>query len=280
MSVSRVGLVVHPSRDVSGPVGELRAWCEERGADLVRLPHDAACDARGLDLVVAVGGDGTVLGGVRAAAPAQVPVLGIACGSLGALTAVAGSATRTALDRFAAGDWVARPLGALDVRDDAGTTVAALNDVAIVRKGGGQVKVSIAVDGELYVRVAGDGVVVSTPLGTSAYGMAAGGPIALPGSAVTVVTPLAPHGGCAPPLVVPAERALRLEAEGYGGMRIEVDGQPTDLQPGGLDVALRAEHVVLVGFGDGEPYLAGLRRRGIVADAPRIVAHDARMAQT
>src|SRR3954470_1703588 len=144
----RLGVIVHPTRHVSGPRDALEAWASERGVAL-----DEA-DGPECDAVVAIGGDGTVLGAVRAAAGHGLPVLGIACGSLGILTAVHAERAREALDRFAAGDWVARKLGALHVSGSDGATAIALNDVAIVRRGAGQVKTEVHVDGERYLRMA------------------------------------------------------------------------------------------------------------------------------
>ena len=81
-------------------------------------------------------------------------------------------------------------------------------------------------DDQLFVRFGGDGVVVATPLGSSAYTLAAGGPILAPGSGSMVVTPLAPHGGCCPPLVTGPGQAVRIVLEpGWGGARVELDGQ-------------------------------------------------------
>jgi NAD+ kinase len=195
------------------------------------------------------------------------------------LTGVSFDGTREALDRFSRGEWQRRPLAALDLRDDQGGSASALNDVAVVRKGAGQVKTAVSVDGELYVRVAGDGVVVSTPVGSSAYGMAAGGPIVVPGTDAVAITPLNPHGGSAPPLVVPAHSTIELDVHvGFSGMRIEVDGQSTAITGTSLELRLRPDHAVLVGFGE-NLFLTGLRRRRLVEDSPRISAHDDRMAR-
>ena len=80
---------------------------------------------------------------------------------------------------------------------------------------------SVSVDGELYVRFAGDGAVVATPLGSSAYTLAAGGPVVAPRSRGMVVTPLAPHGGCCPPLVTGPDSRIELEVE--PGLRRRAD---------------------------------------------------------
>lgn len=281
------GLVVHPSRDVGGPRDELLAWAREHDTEVVALGERVGgnsglpvTSAEECDLIVAIGGDGTILGGARLAAAARSapPVLGIACGSLGALAGVRGADARRALERHLAGEWVSKGLDGLRVTDEEGATAVALNDVCVVRKGAGQVKADVHVDGELYVRTAGDGVVVSTPLGSSAYGMAAGGPVIAPGLGALCVTPLAMHAGSAPPLVVPASSALRVTlAAGFSGRRLEVDGQATDVAGLQLDLTLEPDHVVLVAFTDGEGFLAGLRRRGVIADSPRRIAHDERL---
>lgn len=287
--MTRFGLVVHPARDVRGPREALLAWASENDVEVVALgerleghgevPFGEAEDCA---LVVAIGGDGTILGGARlaAAAPSCPPVLGLAFGSLGMLAGVGVAGADAALDRFAAGDWTALPVAGLRVTDEEGASAVALNDVAVIRKGAGQVKPSVWVNGELYVRAAGDGVVVSTALGSSAYGMAAGGPILAPGTRALCVTPLAMHGGSAPPLVVGAGAELRIEvARGFSGWRLELDGQPTEIAGHHLDLRLEPDHVQVVSFADAEGVLAGLRRRGIVTDSPRVVAHDARVAE-
>jgi NAD kinase len=136
--------------------------------------------------------------------------------------------------------------------------------------------VTVLVDGTLYARVAGDGCVVSTPLGSSAYGMSAGGPLLAPGTNAFAFTPLYAHGGVCPPLVVSSQSELQIvTAPGYGGAKLEVDGQPIDSQVGELTVRLRPAVATVVGFDDQEQFLTGLRRRKIIADSPRFLAEDA-----
>lgn len=286
--MSRYGLVVHPSRDVRAPREALLKWAARNGVEVVVLGerlegHDEVPlgEADGCEVIVAIGGDGTILGGARlaAAAPSRPPVLGLAFGSLGMLAGVEVAEAVSALDRFVAGDWTPLPVDGLRVADEHGATAVALNDVAVVRKGAGQVKASVYVDGELYVRAAGDGVVVSTALGSSAYGMAAGGPILAPETRALCVTPLSMHGGCAPPLVVAGDAHVRIEvAQSFSGGRLELDGQPTDIAGHELELRLVPDHVRVVRFADGEGFLTGLRRRGILADSPRVVAHEERTA--
>jgi NAD+ kinase len=282
----RVGLVVHPRREIDAALVTIRAWAAEQGADVVQVPipgqdRDVAPDAgvETCDLVLAVGGDGTTLAALHAAAPAGRPVMGIACGSLGALTAVRAGALPDALRRVAAGDWTPRRLPALALTARGEALGTALNDVVVVRAGASQVTVAVLVDGQPYVRFAGDGVIVATPLGSSAYTLAAGGPVLAEGAAGVVVTPLAPHGGTCPPLVAGAGARVELEVEpGWAGARLELDGQALTAVPERLALAWVADHATLVGLGQDEPLLAGLRRRGILMDSPRVRARDARDA--
>ena len=238
-------------------------------------------DAAACDLIVALGGDGTTLAAIRAAARVDRPVLGIACGSLGALTATSADALADALDRVAAGDWTARRLPALMVESPGEEPLTGVNDVVVVRHGAGQVAANVTVDGELFIRFAGDGLVVATALGSSAYNLAAGGPVLAPGSAGMVFTPLAPHGGCCPPLVLEGTSTLSVTFEpGFGGARIELDGQIQDrlapLDTRELTITHLADHATLVALDDAETMLAGLRRRRVLLDSPRMLARDDR----
>jgi NAD+ kinase len=284
VSLQRIAIVVHPSRDVRGAVAAVRGWANEHCIEVVQLrtDHDDTGHApegttAAAGLVVAIGGDGTVLAALRAAAGERLPVLGVACGSLGALTTVAAADVPVALERFASGAWEAEHVPALDVRPSAGPAVTAINDIVVVRGAGGQVGIEVVVDGELYGRFAGDGVIVSTQLGSSAYALAAGGPLLAPGNDGLLVTPLAPHGGCLPPLVAGAASRVQLTVKpGHAGARVEVDGRPSDVPAERLDVCLRPDAATIVRLGEEESFLAGLRRRKILMDSPRMLARDAR----
>jgi NAD+ kinase len=152
----------------------------------------------------------------------------------------------------------------------------AVNDIVVVRAGEGQVRVQVLVDGTLYARLAGDGCVVSTPLGSSAYALSAGGPLLAPGTDAFAFTPLYAHGGVCPPLVVAGGSELQIvTTPGYGGARLEIDGRPIHTELGELTVRLRPAVATVVGFDDQEQFLTGLRRRRLIADSPRFLAEDA-----
>ncbi len=285
-----IGLVVHPSRNIDAALESVRAWAEEHGAGLGQVPvpgqkrHVADPVEPGeCALLLAIGGDGTVLAALDRAGPAGRPVLGIAMGSLGALTSAPASRIIEALDRFADGDWEARDLTGLGIERDGVRLEIGINDVVVVRRGSGQVILSMDVDGTPYARTAGDGVIVATSLGSSAYTLAAGGPLLGSDHDGMVITPLADHAGFVPPLVLTGGSKVSIEVDGgWSGARVEIDGQavPDDTGPGEqrpfrLDVSIEPCGARLLDF-DGETRIAGLRRRGIIADSPRLKARDAR----
>jgi NAD+ kinase len=288
--ITRLGLVAHPRRELEKALDTVQRWSDERGVDLVQVPAPGqdrrvaeAGDPADCDAILALGGDGTTLAALRTGAAVGKPVMGVACGSLGALTAVTAADLAPALDRLAAGDWEPRALPALAVESDGAATWHGVNDLVVVRQGAGQISAELRVDGELFVRFAGDGVVAATPLGSSAYTLAAGGPVLAPGGSGIVLTPLAPHGGCCPPLVAGAASRLTVVVDpGHGGARIELDGLIHDrLEPHAprtLSMRLREQHATLVALGGEETLLAGLRRRRVIMDSPRIMARGDREA--
>lgn len=278
--VSRIGMVVHPSRNIDAPLRELRAWADRHDIEIVQIAvvgqNRAVAepgDARDCDLVVSIGGDGTMLAAIRAAVMAGRPVMGVACGSLGVLTTVGVQALPEALDGFCRGEWIARELPALSVRRGEEPEAFAINDISVTRAGIGQVRVTAQVDGMLFSRLAGDGCIVSTPLGSSAYSLAAGGPLLTPDTQAYLLTPLPTHGGSRQSLVISAASRLTLEIGwGVGGARLEVDGQIADTNPPQLEVTLQPTVATLVTFEGQESLFAGLRRRQIIVDSPRIAA--------
>jgi NAD+ kinase len=285
--MARVGVVVHPTRPLEGPLNALREWTAGHAIELVQVPAPFQQptvgdpgEAGDCELIVSIGGDGTMLAALRTAAPAGRPVLGIACGSLGVLTATPAREIAGALDRFQAGEWMAQRVPALDIAREDGEDLFALNDLAIVRAGQGQIGITVMVDGALFVEFVGDGCIVSTPLGSSAYAFGAGGPLLTADTDAFLVTPLTAHGGSCPALVVASGEEVRvIAAVQYGGARLEVDGQPADTRVAPLTITSRPAAATIVGFGDQEPLLTRLRQRRVIIDSPRILAGLTRRGQ-
>jgi NAD+ kinase len=282
---TRVALIVHPTRQVDGALAAIAGWAAEHGVEVVQLAVDgkrhrelaAPGTLQAGDLVVALGGDGTVLASLRVAAAQNAPVLGVACGSLGALTGTAAEHIADALARVWAGNWTARSLPALAIGPADAPTDWAANDFVVVRRGAGQLVADIVVDDELYARVAGDGLVVATALGSSAYSMAAGGPILAAGTAAFVCTPLAMHGGSAAPLVVPSDAVVAIEVHpGFAGFDVEIDGRESAGVQQRFRLVLHPDKLTLVTFEGAGRGLTGLRKRRLITDSPRVLARDDR----
>ena len=285
----RIGLAVHPRRELDNALATVRDWAERQGAEVVQVasqerevaPPGEAADC---DLLIALGGDGTTLVALHAAAPVGRPVLGVACGSLGALTSVTADRLDDALDRVAAGHWTPRGLPALSAERDGAEPLRAINDLVLVRAAAGQVLVEVLVDGERFVGFGGDGLVAATPLGSTAYTLAAGGPMIAAGGTALVLTPLAPHGGVCPPLVTSAANQVAVTLDpGNGGARVEVDGQIREvvdrLERITFTLCLEPDFATLVSLGEDESMISGLRRRRILIDSPRMVVRDEREAK-
>ena len=145
------------------------------------------------DLVIALGGDGTTLAALRAAAPAEP------AGARDRVRQPRRADRRhrrpldDALDRVARGDYHERHLPGLVAERDGDGDLTALNDLVLVRAGAGQVMFEVQVDGERFIRLAGDGVVAATPLGSTAYTLAAGGPMLAPGATGHRASPRSPR---------------------------------------------------------------------------------------
>ena len=156
------------------------------------------------DAVVALGGDGTILHAVHEFP--GVPVLGLNLGGLGYLSSVGEDAFMTALEMLAAGRYAVSERNLLEVRKvgSRGRTAGiALNDVVVQREQSGHpARLDLAADGKLVTRYMADGLIFATPTGSTAYSLAAGGPVLMPDSGSVVVTPINPHALSVRPLVV------------------------------------------------------------------------------
>ena len=244
----RIGLVLHPRRDTREVVESLRAWADQAGAEVI----DAEELGDGCDLLVAVGGDGTVLGALALGAPRGVPVLGVNLGRLGYLTEIEAHELDQAMSAIENGNYAVEERAVLRVIPREGCPLAetsAYNDFVLTRQPGrGQAGLELIVDGELFARYSVDAVVVSTPTGSTAYNFSAGGPIVSPRLAGLLVTPVAPHASFNRALVLsPHEQVeLRVLPESHD-LHVEVDGRSVGTTPPGsrIDVAL-GDHPGLV----------------------------------
>ena len=234
----RLGLVLHPTRDVSPVVGTIVAWAAQHHAVLAvreqdrhRVPEPVRAVpeaelAPGSDLLISIGGDGTMLGALRMAVHDPKPVLGVHLGKLGFLVEVEPPDLPAALARLLTGEYTVEAHSCLACTV-CGDDVVAFNDVALVRHPGqGFVSANLSVDGQQYGYYRCDAVVVCTPIGSTAYSYAAGGPLISPATRAVVVTPSAPMAGISRSVVLSPEETVRLDLRpGSGPVSVEVDGR-------------------------------------------------------
>jgi NAD+ kinase len=194
------------------------------------------------DALISLGGDGTMLGALRLVAERPVPVLGVHLGSLGFLVEVEPHELGAALDRLEAGEYTIEEHSAV-VLADGGDESIAFNDIALASvPGEGAVQASLSVRGRASGRYRCDALVIATPIGSTAYSYAAGGPLVSPMLDAIVVSPVAPISGISRPAVISAAEPIALALlEGSGKPALQLDGTiMRRVQPGeALEVRVR-----------------------------------------
>lgn len=164
-------------------------------------------------VMVCYGGDGTLLEGIRRLNGEPVPVAGINSGHLGFLTSVPQQGIPELFKTIAAGKLETESRTGLDVEGDFGCTpdtTFAVNEVAVLRSGAGMISVETYVDGQMVATYHGDGLIVCTPTGSTAYSLSAGGPVVAPSCSCLVLSPLAPHNLTMRPVVIPDSSVVTL----------------------------------------------------------------------
>ena len=258
----RIGLVLHPRRDCSGAAAQVAAWTTTHGVDLVAAAADVSrLDLRGVrsvaveelasgsDGIIALGGDGTLLGAMRLVYRRPVPVLGVNFGRLGFLAEVEGGELDAALTTLAEGRSTVEPRSCLVITGAVGETVAFIDVVLARVPGEGMVDATLSVSGRRHGHYRSDALIVATPMGSTAYNYAAGGPVMSPAAAGILVTPSAPLNGINRSLVLGPGEPLDLELNATAGRpAVEVDGLVRGrLGPGDrLRVTSRADAGLLV----------------------------------
>lgn len=246
-SFERVGVVGQPRYEkLKDVLDRIRGFAADRGIELRleqelrRLAPDGEpaldpVDER-IDLLLTLGGDGTLLRGARLVAGLDVPVLGVNLGHLGFLTAIAEDEIDPRLSRIFDGEYVLDHRLTLEARvvhadGSVGERFLALNDFVLHQRGVARMtRLDLFVgrdEGREQIGAfSGDGVILATPTGSTAYSLSAGGPLIVPSVECIVVTPIAPHTLAVRPLVIPAEEELVVQGlEGTETLVLTVDGQ-------------------------------------------------------
>lgn len=287
----RIGLVLNPSRDGTPVRTALSGWVTSRGSEVVDVDIGIAGadpglqETDGLDLIVAAGGDGTVLGALRRTEGTGTPVLGVAYGHLGYLAEITLDQLGRTLDELADGRHSLLSLPGLDVMVAApalserpGTS---LNDVVLSRVAGrGQAQLDISVAGEAFTRISTDALIVSTPLGSTAYNLSAGGPLAAPGIDAVLVTPVAPAGFYNRTLVASSADPITIVVLPESApVNVETDGRVAAvMQPNGhLTVRCLPDRGTLVHL-DSTSFYSRVRQRLDIPVAPVLAGRNAARA--
>lgn len=274
-----IGIVGQPRyQGLDAALGALGAIAEERDLQLFAEPDLAPAvpgagpfEPGGVDLLLTFGGDGTLLRGARMVAPFHTPVLGVNLGHLGFLTSVPPEELETALAAMFRGEyWLDRRF-TLEARVvDAGGTerssYVALND-AVLHKGGFarviRLGMHVGDDGEEVAEYSADGIILSTPTGSTAYSLSAGGAIVYPTVDCILATPICPHTLAVRPLIVPAQLPITVQVRNPSEeVVLTVDGQEGEaLSSGECLVVRRGEATVpLVRFPE-QSFFSTLRRK-------------------
>jgi len=243
--MNRIGVVARVDRpDARGVVRELAGWLTARGREVVvdretggLLPGGARVVERAalpgqVDLIVVLGGDGTLLSVARVVRGRDVPILGVNLGGLGFLTATTLEALYPTLEAVLRGEYTAEErmvLGATLTR--AGEPVAdyqALNDVVIAKGALARlIDLEVSVDGQMVTAYRADGLIIATPTGSTAYNLSAAGPILFPTMDALVVTPICSHALTNRPIVLPATARLEVTLlTDTPDVALSLDGQP------------------------------------------------------
>lgn len=183
------------------------------------------------DIVLSLGGDGTMLRSVRLLDGATVPVLGVNLGSLGYLTEIEPDALESALTAFFAGgtsgEWHIDDRMMLDVSVNGEHAGRALNEAVVEKSQSGHtVRLLARLDGEPFTHYAADGLIVATPTGSTAYSLSARGPVVSPRHRAVLLTPVSPHMLFDRSLVLDPSEVVEIEVSGHRRAEVAIDGQP------------------------------------------------------
>ena len=229
---------------------------------------ESAEDFFKLDFLLALGGDGTMLSLARAVGDRNVPLLGIHLGELGFLAAVNVDQMFEKLDQVVAGNYLVQPrivLKSTVYNGGKSSTFFALNDMVIDRgKSHRMLVYELQANNHVIANYKADGLVVSTPTGSTAYSLAAGGPIVVPTMKTMVVTPICPHSLTLRPIVIPDDQTLNISfpSDHDDGIALAVDGQICEELGSGSKVEIQAADytINMIGF-PGSNYFRTLRKK-------------------
>ncbi len=235
MAMKRVGILYHPMIEVAHTLAEeLQDFLTARGVSVWLCSawegEEAKSQVNDTDLILSIGGDGTILRAAQVVVPGQTPVTGINLGKLGFMTELSAEEARDKLPALLEGKgWLDEramleaELGATE--SEPSRTFYALNDVVVARGAVARVVyIEASIDGEPLTTYKADGVIVATATGSTGYSLAAGGPILHPQAKEFLLLPILPHLSLAYTVVLPATAVVRLRLTTAHQATLSIDG--------------------------------------------------------
>jgi NAD+ kinase len=214
--IRRVGLIGNHGKAACAETIRKAARLIQRAGRKAVVDGDAASLAREVDLLLVFGGDGTMLGVAREIAGSSTPILGVNIGGLGFLTGVPSSELAGALKKIWRGEFKFESRALIEVSGNCnGKKICetALNDIVVSRGAVSRlIALDVGVDGELITRYRCDGLIVSSPTGSTAYSLAAGGAVVVPTAEVFVMTPICPHALSNRSIILPLSAKISVKA--------------------------------------------------------------------
>lgn len=222
--------------------------------------------AASFDMLVSIGGDGTILEAARMVGKSGIPILGINNGRLGFLSSTPLEETNHAIDKVLAGESFVEQRSLIELRSEDnlfGQENFALNELTVHKSNrSSMIVIHAYLDGSFLNTYWADGLIIATPTGSTGYSLSAGGPIVTPSSQSIIVSPIAPHNLNVRPLILPDSHSLTLEVEGRASDHlVSLDSVSRPLKPGAkLEVGKASFSVGLVRFSP-EDYFDTLRNK-------------------
>ncbi|MDI6766609.1 MAG: NAD(+)/NADH kinase [Bacteroidota bacterium] len=242
LTLKKIPFIVHD---------ELGQWFNNSGAGITidqEIMVNENQISQSCDILIALGGDGTMLAAARIIGNKGTPILGVNLGKLGFLAEISIDELQDCIDDIAAGEYYVDERIAIEATAiNDGKKFTALNDIVIDRGSSSRIiDLETYVDNDYLVTYAADGLIISTPTGSTAYSLASGGPIVTPGSNVLVISPISPHTLSARPVVVQATSIIKvLIHPGHRGVHITADGQTEAFYDTPIEFTIRkTQHVV------------------------------------
>jgi len=277
--ISNAGIISKPrSEEAERIVPELVAWLGARGISLRADPETARYlgtedglprvnVAEDAQLLIVLGGDGTLLSAARALRGRETPLFAVNLGKLGFLTSITADELYPQLERTLAGDYCISRRRMLHTEvwrnGELAGSYEALNDISLAKSDIARIiDVEVQVDDHLMCLYKADGLIVSTPTGSTAYSLSAGGPIMLPTVAALCITPICPHMLTNRPVIVPDDAVIQLRQCSENVTYLTVDGQVGEqLQRGDRVVCRRSHQVVHLIQPEGVQFFDVLREK-------------------